>query len=91
MANLNGPSKLEDPQDITGEMLEILMIITNQGAGVEVQDLANKLKISRPKVEYYLDELGDRKFVRSSHSMVDGTYFYPTKEGRKYLFEKGLL
>jgi predicted transcriptional regulator len=91
MTQTNDPIKSSGQQEITGEMLEILKIITLDAKGVEIQNLATKLSISEPRANYYLDELRERKFVRTGVSLGGPTNYYPTKEGRKYLFEKGLL
>ena len=77
--------------EITGEMLEILKIVTFEDRGVEAEYLANKLGISTPKAEYYLDELTERNFVHSGVTFGESALYLVTKEGRKYMFDKGLL
>ena len=80
-------------QEIAGEMLEILKMAVFGDGGVTAPELANKLKISRPKAEYYLDELEARKLI-STGGMVSfdaPTTYFPTKEGRKYLFDRDML
>jgi predicted ArsR family transcriptional regulator len=86
MSKDNETSRTIPGQEISGEMLEILKIITFE-EGVSAEYLATKLEISRPKAKYYLDELMEKKYVYGS----DDINYYPTKEGRKYMFDNNLL
>jgi predicted ArsR family transcriptional regulator len=87
MTKDNDTSRTTSGQEISGEMLEILKIITFE-ENASAEDLATRLNISKPKARYYLDVLIEKKFVEEG---MMATGFFPTKEGRKYMFDNNLL
>ncbi len=87
----NNQDRPGEEEEIKGEMLEILKEITFADGGVEVEHLADKFKISKPKALFYLDVLGQRGFVKRTAMAMAGEFYYPTAEGRKYLFDRDLL
>ncbi len=92
MSQMNNHTKSVNDREITGEMLEILKTVTFEDSGIEVEFLANRFNISKPKALYYLDELMARDYVHSFIALGSGgTFFHPTIKGRKYLFDHGLL
>jgi helix-turn-helix protein len=66
----------------------ILIKIAFSDSGLESKEIEDILKISKPKVEYYLDQLLEKDLI-SKMTYADG--FACTKRGRQYLFEKNLL
>jgi predicted transcriptional regulator len=70
--------------------LDILVKIAFTDDGLEAEQIAGMFTISKPKAQYYLDELRSNGLITMSSSMVDNNYLI-TKEGRKFLFNKNLL
>lgn len=91
MNNSNNQNESSNEIELSGDMLEILKIITFAEGGIEVSSLARQLNFSNPKVQYFLDELEEKRFIRRGLTMYPSDTYYPTKEGRKYLFEHDLL
>jgi len=71
--------------------IKILEFIAKLGdAGYSASQLAVGLRVTVPKMDYFLDSLVDQKLIHQ-HLSLGGTRYTLTKAGRKFLVAQGLL
>ncbi len=70
-------------------IIDTLVKIAFSDESLEVEEIAREFNISKPKAQYYLDELMEIGYIECT-KFGDTAYFL-SKKGRKYLFENGLL
>lgn len=70
-------------------IIDILVKIAFSDDFLEVEQIAEDFNVSKPKAQYYLDELMDKGYIE--RTKIGTTAYFLSKIGRKFLFEKGLL
>jgi DNA-binding MarR family transcriptional regulator len=90
------PSVKKQPQlvnehELTKEELDILLGLARSEDGLTATDLAEHFNVSTQRVTHFLDKLSSKKLVNMSANLLIGTTYFLTREGRKYLFDHGLL
>lgn len=70
-------------------IIDTLVKIAFSDTYLEVEEIAREFNISKPKAQYYLDELMENGYIE--RTMFDNTAYFLSKKGRKFLFEQGLL
>lgn len=82
---------MDQENELSDELVEVLKFITFSEGSVHPEDVAGQFSISKPKAQYFLDELQARDYVERSAIAMAGDSYWVTKGGRKFLFDKGML
>lgn len=78
--------------NIDEEEAEILVAISESAGGMTVEEIANRFDISWTKAQYFMDDLIEKHLLEYSGTLLGlPTYYYISKEGRKFMYEANLI
>jgi hypothetical protein len=79
-------------EELPSEALEILKVLCQiSGRDPTAYDLAQHFKISEQRMQYFLEFLDEKSLIYRALYMGSPSTYSLTSDGRKYLFDRGLL
>jgi hypothetical protein len=91
MTNTRTSTPASTAADLDEMSTKVLLAIAEAEGRYEAEDLADRFKMPKAKIEYYLDCIKDKQLANFPMSFGGPCPYYLTSQGRKYLVDKGLL
>jgi len=85
------PSHPEDSTEPRDEGYKILHLLGKQSQRVTVQEIASHFRWSPQQAQFFVEELTEMDLVYTHLNMGSGTSYSLNTNGRKFLFERGML
>ena len=84
----NAEIKDADVSDVEKSIMKLMAVLDDTGYPIEY--IAEKLKMSKTKMQYYLEKLEETEYIYTSRSSESTEYYLDTK-GRAFLVENNLI